>query len=103
MFVLEGAIIGAIGAAIGSVLGWTAVQAIIRAGGIKLAALYGDNYLEDYGGELVALMGSVLMPRLGLSTVLGWSIGVVLIAALASLFPAWQASRKEPAEALHHV
>ena len=28
---------------------------------------------------------------------------VVIIAALASLYPAWQASRAEPAEALHHV
>jgi ABC-type lipoprotein release transport system permease subunit len=28
---------------------------------------------------------------------------VVIIAALASLYPAWQASRKEPAQALHHV
>ncbi len=25
------------------------------------------------------------------------------IAALASLYPAWQASRKEPAAALHHI
>jgi ABC-type lipoprotein release transport system permease subunit len=103
MFVLEGAMIGAIGAAIGSVLGWTAVQAIIRAGGIDLVGLYGEDYLDTYGGELVALMGSVLMPQLGLSTVLGWSVAVILIAALASLLPAWQASRREPAEALHHV
>ena len=28
---------------------------------------------------------------------------VVVIAALASLYPAWQASRKEPSKALHHV
>jgi ABC-type lipoprotein release transport system permease subunit len=26
-----------------------------------------------------------------------------VIAAIASLYPAWQASRREPAQALHHV
>jgi len=103
MFVLEGAMIGAIGAAIGSVLGWLAVQGVIQAGGINLVALYGEEYLDTYGGELVALMGSVLMPQLSLITVLGWSTGVILIAALASAIPAWQAARREPAEALHHV
>jgi ABC-type lipoprotein release transport system permease subunit len=30
-------------------------------------------------------------------------ITVTIIAALAALYPAWQAARKEPAEALHHV
>jgi ABC-type lipoprotein release transport system permease subunit len=37
------------------------------------------------------------------SGVLVRGLAVVVIAALASLYPAWQASRKEPAAALHHV
>jgi ABC-type lipoprotein release transport system permease subunit len=31
------------------------------------------------------------------------ALTVVTIAALASLYPAWQASKREPAEALHYV
>jgi ABC-type lipoprotein release transport system permease subunit len=31
------------------------------------------------------------------------ALTVAIIAALASLYPAWQASKHEPAEALHYV
>jgi ABC-type lipoprotein release transport system permease subunit len=31
------------------------------------------------------------------------SVTVVIIAALASLYPAWQAAHREPADALHYV
>ncbi len=31
------------------------------------------------------------------------TLTVIIIAALASLYPAWQAANREPAEALHFV
>jgi ABC-type lipoprotein release transport system permease subunit len=34
---------------------------------------------------------------------IGRALTVAVIAALASLYPAWRASRREPAEALHYV
>jgi ABC-type lipoprotein release transport system permease subunit len=39
----------------------------------------------------------------GLDVLIGRSLTVAIIAALASLYPAWQASKREPAEALHYV
>ncbi|MFZ4849900.1 MAG: ABC transporter permease, partial [Caldilinea sp.] len=54
-------------------------------------------------GEATALMGDHLMPSLAVADLLVRGALVVGIAALASFYPAWQASRKEPAAALHHV
>jgi ABC-type lipoprotein release transport system permease subunit len=54
-------------------------------------------------GEMTALLGSRLYPTYDLMDAVNRGIAVIFIAALASLYPAWQASRKEPAEALHHV
>jgi ABC-type lipoprotein release transport system permease subunit len=48
-------------------------------------------------------MGNRLYPAITLADVLGRGVLVIVIAALASLYPAWQAARKEPAQALHHV
>jgi ABC-type lipoprotein release transport system permease subunit len=48
-------------------------------------------------------MGDRIFFRLGVDQLLGRALTVGLIAALASLYPAWQASHKEPAEALHYV
>jgi len=54
-------------------------------------------------GEITALMGTHLMPSLSAGDVISRGVIVAVIAALASLYPAWQASRKEPADALHHI
>jgi ABC-type lipoprotein release transport system permease subunit len=54
-------------------------------------------------GEITALMGDRIYPTLSLVNTLNRSLTVVVIAALASLYPAWQAAHKEPAEALHQV
>ena len=48
-------------------------------------------------------MGTRLYPTTTLSDLIARGVLVVFIAAIASLYPAWQASHKEPAEALHHV
>lgn len=95
LFVMEGMMIGAIGAVIGSILGWGLVWLVAQVG-IDL------GYAQDMG-EISALMGDRLYPSIGLNKIVGYGIAVVLIAGLASLIPARQASRNEPSEALHHV
>jgi ABC-type lipoprotein release transport system permease subunit len=54
-------------------------------------------------GELYALMGNSLFADIDPLSILRQGITVAVMAALASLIPAWQASRKEPAESLHYV
>lgn len=96
LFLLEGALIGVVGAVIGCLAGVGVVLVIRQLGGINLASVSGM-------GEVTALMGNHLMPALTLTDVISRGVVVAGIAALASLYPAWQASRKEPATALHHV
>jgi ABC-type lipoprotein release transport system permease subunit len=52
---------------------------------------------------MTALMGDRIYLRLSTQQLLVRALTVAVIAALSSLYPAWQASRKEPAEALHYV
>jgi ABC-type lipoprotein release transport system permease subunit len=95
LFLLEGALIGVVGAVIGCALGYGLVLAVGQVG-------------IDFGfasgmGEVTALMGTRLYPTVGLGNVVFSGVAVTIIAALASLYPAWHASRKEPAAALHHI
>ena len=95
LFLLEGTFIGVFGAVVGVILGWLLVQAVAQVG-IDL------GYAEGMG-DFVALMGERLYPSLSASTTIGYAVLVVVISAVASFFPAWQASRQEPADALHHI
>ncbi|HRW05342.1 MAG TPA: FtsX-like permease family protein [Caldilineaceae bacterium] len=95
LFLLEGALIGVVGAVIGCVLGAAVVWSLGRIG-IDLSFAQGM-------GEITALMGERLYPAITQQQLISRGIGVVIIAAFASLYPAWQAARKEPADALHHV
>jgi len=70
--------------------------------GIDWVALYGGVDIGEYSG-LIGLMGDRLYLRIGIGVLAGRALTVGVIAALASLYPAWQASRREPAEALHYV
>ena len=54
-------------------------------------------------GEVGVLMSGKIYPTITAGDLFTRAIIVVVIAAIASLYPAWQASRKEPAQALHHV
>jgi ABC-type lipoprotein release transport system permease subunit len=54
-------------------------------------------------GEVTALMGTRLYPVVSPLNVIVSGLAVIVIAALASLYPAWQAAAKEPAAALHHI
>lgn len=95
LFLLEGALIGLVGAVIGCILGWLVVSAVGNVGF--------DLSFAQGMGDITALLGDRIYPTVSVTDVLIRGILVVVIAAFASLYPAWQASRKEPAVALHHV
>lgn len=95
LFVLEGAFIGVLGALVGCGLGALLIG-IAGKIGISLSGASGM-------GEVMALLGDRLYPTITLADLIGRGVLVIVIAALASLYPAWQASRQEPAQALHHV
>ncbi len=99
LFVMEGAFIGLIGAVIGCILSWALVAWFNRTG-IDFSVVYAD--LQD-AGEIYALMGTVLYPAISVMTIINYGLAAVVIAALASLIPARQAARREPAESLHYV
>jgi putative ABC transport system permease protein len=87
MFVLEGLALGVVGTAVGSVVA-TAVIVVIRS--------IGPTF--DFGRQT----GLVLSPAIAPLDLLVVSAVVILVSALASLQPAFKASRMEPVEALRH-
>jgi len=101
LFLLEGVLVGLLGALAGSLLGG-AIGAYYGRVGIDWMALYGGMDVGEVS-ELIGLMGDRLYLRIGIDVLAGRALTVGVTAALASLYPAWQASRREPAEALHYV
>jgi ABC-type lipoprotein release transport system permease subunit len=53
--------------------------------------------------EYMALISGRVYPSLGMSHAVSRVLTVILIATLAALIPAVEASHREPAEALHSV
>ncbi len=100
LFLLEGVLIGLLGALIGCLLGGVMAIYFGRVG-IDIMSLYGTD-LSDMS-EFMGLLGDRLYFKIGLDVFVERTLTVAIIAALASLYPAWQASRQEPAEALHYV
>ena len=94
LFLLEGAYIGLLGAVVGCVVGGL-INVYFGQVGMPWAA-------QEYS-DLTALMGDRIYFDVGIGLLLNRGLTVVFIAALAALYPAWQASRREPAEALHYV
>src|SRR6266487_4278402 len=95
LFLLEGAFIGVVGAVVGCGLGALLIGWAGKVG-IGLPGAPGM-------GEVIALLGDRLYPSITLADLLSRGVLVIVIAAIASLYPAWQAARTEPAQALHHV
>ena len=95
LFLLEGMFIGLLGAVIGCILSWLVVSLVAQVGL--------DTSFAQGTGDITALMGDRLYPSIPIANIVFYGVAVVIIAALASLFPAWQASRNEPAESLHHI
>ena len=96
LFLLEGVLIGLLGALAGG-----AVGGLVNAyyGGVGLEwATESSEYTE-----LAALLGGRIYFQVGIDLLMQRALTVAIIAALAALYPAWQASKREPAEALHYV
>lgn len=94
-FLLEGILIGLMGAALGAILGTTFNW---------IFSVVGLNYTQFADlTEYTALINGSIYTQLVPMKVLQHAFTVAVIAALAALYPAYEASRREPAEALHYV
>jgi len=91
--VVESLLLLAIGLAMGSALAWATVQPIKD--GIDVSIV--SEGMDMWG------MSSVLYPELLLSDVVLANVVVLVLGFLASLSPAWRASRYEPIEAITKV
>jgi ABC-type lipoprotein release transport system permease subunit len=95
LFLLEGILIGVVGAAFGAVLG-TVINGLLGYYGIDYSQ-FAD--LTEYTALISGRIYSQLVPL----KVLQHALTVAIIAAIAALYPAREAARREPAEALHYV
>lgn len=95
LFLLEGTMLGLMGALLGCLVGGLIVFIFGQVGLDWSAA--------SEASDLTALIGERLYPAVTGDMLVARGATVVFIAALASLYPAWRASRREPAEALHFV
>jgi putative ABC transport system permease protein len=95
LFILEGTMIGLVGAAAGVIFG-LAINGYL----MKVGLDFGDlSNVASY----MALVQSRIYPTWGIERLPMRVSMIVLIAALAALIPATEAGRREPAEALHFV
>ena len=95
LFLLEGAMMGAAGLVFGVGLGLLSNT---------LLGMVGFDYTAFSSlTEYTALINERVYPTLGVERLPLRAITVLVIAILAALHPAREASRREPAEALHYV
>jgi len=95
LFVLEGTMIGLVGALVGIVLG-VGLNALFGRVGFDFSAFSGTT-------SYMALVTGRVYPSLGLGKLPTRALTVAIIAALAALLPAYEAARHEPAQSLHFV
>jgi ABC-type lipoprotein release transport system permease subunit len=95
LFILEGTLIGLVGVASGILFGLS-INGLLMQNGMDFSAFTSVS-------EYTALINSNIYPSWGLEKLLMRGGTVAVISMLAAIFPAWEASRREPAEALHHV
>lgn len=95
LFLLEGTLIGVMGAVIGAILG-TAINSALAYYGLDYSAFAN---LTEYTALISGRIYSQLVP----GKILQHGLTVLIIATLAALLPARDASTREPANALHHV
>ena len=96
MFLIQGALIGLVGTVAGALLGWLLAvnfQAILDV----IEAAIGVRFLDAAVYSM-----SDLPTEVQLRDVLQVSLVALLLSALATVYPAWRASRTLPAEALRH-
>lgn len=95
LFLLEGILIGLMGAVVGAVLG-TLFNGIF--------SVVGFDYTQFADlTEYTALISGRIYTQLVPMKILQHAVTVAVISAIAALYPATEASRREPAEALHYV
>ena len=95
LFVLEGTMIGLVGAAVGILLGLSLNFYLMKVG-MDFGSMSG-------AASYMALIQGKVYPTLGTEKLVMRASMVALISAIASLIPAAEAGRREPAEALHFV
>ena len=95
LFLLEGTLIGVMGAVLGAVLGST-INGILSVVGMDYSQFAN---LTEYTALISGRIYTQLVPL----KVLQHAITVAVIATIAAVYPAIQASQREPAEALHYV
>ncbi len=95
LFILEGTLIGVVGAVMGIALGLL-MNGILGQVGMDFSAYANIT-------EYMALISGRVYPTLGLSKIVSRALTVIVIATLAAWMPAREAARREPAEALHYV
>jgi lipoprotein-releasing system permease protein len=95
-FLIQGALIGLMGTVAGALLGWLLaanVESIIQA----IERTFGVQFLDASVYSM-----SELPSRVQLADVLQVAGVALALSALATIYPAWRASRTLPAEALRH-
>lgn len=97
LFLIEGGILGMISGVVGSALG-----GLLNLWGSR-AGLPMPYDMESFDMAIAALMGDRIFFDSDIGILATRSLTVVGVALVASLYPAWRASQREPAEALHHV
>ncbi len=95
LFILEGTLMGLVGLAAGVVLGLL-LNGILKRVGLEFSQF---SSVTSY----MSLISGRVYPSWGVDKLLGRSLVVAVISALAAFYPAHEASRREPAEALHYV
>jgi ABC-type lipoprotein release transport system permease subunit len=95
LFVFEGIMLGLVGVLVGVALG-VGVNALLATVGMDFTKFSG---MTDY----MALISGKIYSGLALGSILSRGLPVLVITILASLIPAREAARHEPAEALHYV
>jgi ABC-type lipoprotein release transport system permease subunit len=95
LFVLEGVMIGMVGIAVGIILGL----------GFNWGLMQVGMDFTSYSGiaSYMALIKDKIYPTWGTEMLLMRASTIAIISVLASLIPAIEAGRREPAEALHFV
>ncbi len=95
LFLLEGMMMGLVGVVAGIVCGLL-INGLLMQVGLDYSKFSGTT-------AYMALISGRIYPTWGLDKVFFRALTVAIISTLAALYPAREAARREPAEALHYV